>query len=117
MPTHFNCDKNNYSKMVQILGSAEEFDKAINSDSLVIVDFFATWCGPCKMLAPILEKLSTKYSAATFYKIDVDEVPSVAAAQEITAMPTIILYKSGKVVSKVVGANPSAIDQAISSSI
>ncbi|GMM34491.1 thioredoxin [Saccharomycopsis crataegensis] len=103
--------------MVKVLNNAPEFETAIKTDSLVVVDFFATWCGPCKMIAPLLEKFDEKFAAAAFYKLDIDEVPSIAQSQDITAMPTIVLYKGGKEVKRVVGANPAAIQQAISSNL
>ncbi|SCU91362.1 LADA_0F09494g1_1 [Lachancea dasiensis] len=99
--------------MVTQLASAADFDKAIQADKLVVVDFFATWCGPCKMIAPMLEKFAAEYSSADFYKLDVDEVPEVAQKTEVSAMPTIVLFKAGQVVDKVVGANPALIKQKI----
>ncbi|KAL3233053.1 Thioredoxin-1 [Nakaseomyces bracarensis] len=99
--------------MVKQISSAAEFDSAIAVDKLVVVDFFATWCGPCKMIAPMIEKFANEYSTADFYKVDVDELPEVAQKNEVSAMPTMVLYKNGKEVAKVVGANPAAIKQAI----
>lgn len=99
--------------MVKQISSSAEFDSAIAADKLVVVDFFATWCGPCKMIAPMIEKFATEYSTADFYKLDVDELPEVAQKNEVSAMPTLVLYKNGKEVAKVVGANPAAIKQAI----
>ncbi|SCU97538.1 LANO_0E16270g1_1 [Lachancea nothofagi CBS 11611] len=99
--------------MVTQISSSADFDKAIQADKLVVVDFFATWCGPCKMIAPMLEKFAAEYSSADFYKLDVDEVPEVAQKSEVSAMPTIVLFKSGKVVDKIVGANPALIKQKI----
>ncbi|QHS73512.1 thioredoxin TRX2 [Saccharomyces paradoxus] len=104
--------------MVTQLKSASEYDNALASgDKLVVVDFFATWCGPCKMIAPMIEKFSEQYSDATFYKLDVDEVSDVAQKAEVSSMPTLIFYKSGKEVTRVVGANPAAIKQAIASNV
>ncbi|SCV99644.1 LAFE_0A07734g1_1 [Lachancea fermentati] len=103
--------------MVSQITSASQFADAIKADKLVVVDFFATWCGPCKMIAPMLEKFAAEYSQADFYKIDVDEVPDVAQSQEVSAMPTIKFYKSGKEVAKVVGANPAAIKQTIAANV
>ena len=100
-------------KMVQVIKSESEFSTAIKADKLVVVDFFAVWCGPCKMIAPMLEKFSQQYSNVVFYKVDVDELPSVAQSQEVTSMPTLLFFKSGELVGKVIGANPAAIKQTI----
>ncbi|GMM29659.1 thioredoxin [Martiniozyma asiatica (nom. inval.)] len=101
----------NSHTMVQVIQSEQEFNDTIKQQNLVVVDFFATWCGPCKMIAPMLEKFSVEYSTATFIKVDVDQLPTVAASQEITSMPTLLFFKNGEIVAKVIGANPGAIKQ------
>lgn len=103
--------------MVKQITSVSEFDSAIAVDKLVVVDFFATWCGPCKMIAPMIEKFAAEYSTADFYKLDVDDLPEVAQKNEVSAMPTLVLFKNGKEVAKVVGANPAAIKQAIANNV
>jgi thioredoxin 1 len=104
--------------MVNQITTVEQFQTAISSSKLVVVDFFAVWCGPCKMIAPLLERFSNEYAETTeFYKLDVDELSSVAQEQEVTAMPTIIFYRDGKVVDKVIGANPNAIKQKITANL
>lgn len=77
-------------KMVQVIKSESEFSTAIKADKLVVVDFFAVWCGPCKMIAPMLEKFSQQYSNVAFYKVDVDELPSVAQSQEVTDRKSVV---------------------------
>ncbi|WP_058485832.1 thioredoxin [Defluviitalea phaphyphila] len=73
----------------------------------VLVDFFAVWCGPCKMMSPIIDELSTKYEGKVkIGKLNVDEEPSTAAKYGIMSIPTIMIFKDGKVVDKVVGALP-----------
>lgn len=99
--------------MVTVIQSEEEFTKAISAPNLVVVDFFAVWCGPCKMIAPMLEKFSTQYTSAQFYKVDVDNLPSVAASNDVSSMPTLLFFKSGELVGKVIGANPAAIKQTL----
>lgn len=103
----------NNSTMVTVISSEEEFKNAISASNLVVVDFFAVWCGPCKMIAPMLEKFSKEYTSAKFYKVDVDQLPSVAASNEVTSMPTLLFFKSGELVGKVIGANPAAIKQTL----
>ncbi|KAI8901639.1 hypothetical protein BC833DRAFT_576684 [Globomyces pollinis-pini] len=99
--------------MVQIVETPEQFSDIISSNALVIVDFHATWCGPCKMIAPKYEKFSQTYTNMTFIKVDVDEVPEVAQTNEIRAMPTFLIFKDGSMVEEIVGADPVKIETAI----
>ena len=83
-------------------------------DSLVVVDFYATWCGPCKAIAPQIEAMSTgEFSAVKFLKVDVDECEEVAMEYNITAMPTFIFIKNGKKVDDMMGANPDKLKSMI----
>merc|ERR1712227_1029716 len=76
-------------KMVQKVNSADEFNAVVSKGGLVCVDFFATWCGPCRMIAPYLEELAKEFEGkCTFLKVDVDELEDLAAEQEVKAMPT-----------------------------
>ena len=82
------------------------FEENIQS-GLNIVDFWATWCGPCKMIAPVLEELAEDYDGtANVLKLDVDENPSTAAKYEVMSIPTLIVFKDGEPVDKVVGFQP-----------
>lgn len=75
----------------------EDFEKLINSDKPTLVDFFATWCGPCKMQSPILEQLKAKIGdEATILKVDVDKAPDIAAEYMVRSVPTIIIFKNGE---------------------
>ncbi|KAG7879922.1 hypothetical protein KL905_001415 [Ogataea polymorpha] len=94
---------------MKVIQSADEFKQATSVSNLVVIDFFATWCGPCKMIAPMLEKFSAEYSSFDFYKVDVDELPEIASQYDVTSMPTILFLKDGKEVKRIIGANPSAI--------
>lgn len=99
--------------MVQVIKSEAEFQELVKSPGLVVVDFFATWCGPCKMIAPLLEKFSQQYENAKFIKVDVDEFGAIAQEYEISSMPTILYFKDGQIVEKVIGANPAALKGAL----
>ena len=81
--------------------------EVLQSDVPVLVDFYATWCGPCKSLTPIVEELAVEYSGkAKMAKIDIDEAPGVASSHGIMAVPTLILFKDGKEVQKLTGFKP-----------
>ena len=85
-------------------------EKKINEiikEGVVLFDFFATWCGPCKMLAPELEKVVSKDSSINIYKIDVDKYTDLARNYGIMSVPTLVLYKDGKLVKKTSGFMPS----------
>jgi thioredoxin 1 len=93
--------------MINIL-TDENFDKAVNStNKFVLVDFFATWCGPCSVLGPILEKLDEQYKdRVVFMKADVDNVPNSAQKFNVEKIPNVVLLKNGKVVNSFVGLVP-----------
>ncbi|KAK5165110.1 thioredoxin trx1 [Saxophila tyrrhenica] len=99
---------------VHNLQSKADFDAAMGEKgTLMVLDCFATWCGPCKVIAPQVVKMSDTYTTARFYKLDVDEVPDVAQELSVRAMPTFMLFKDGEKVGEVVGANPTALENAI----
>ena len=77
------------------------------ASGVTLTDFWATWCGPCKMIAPVLEELAGDYDGkANILKLDVDENPSTAAKFEVMSIPTLIVFKDGEPVDKVVGFQP-----------
>lgn len=82
--------------------TSKEF-KEIIKDGKVVIDFFATWCGPCKMLSPVMDEISSELKNVNFYKIDVDKNEDVAMEYGIMSIPTIIIFKDGKVVNSIVG--------------
>ena len=81
--------------------SIEEFNNIINNDC-VIIDFYATWCGPCKMQAPVLEELANSRGVKVA-KVDVDLLPSLAKEHAVMSIPTLLLFKNGKLVDKKIG--------------
>ena len=89
--------------MVEKIYSEDFTSKVIKSPNTVLVDFFADWCGPCKMLAPVLEELSTSNPEIDFYKINVDENQDIATAFEISSIPCLIIFKDGEEVDRAVG--------------
>lgn len=87
--------------------NAVEFANEAEKSTVAIVDFSATWCGPCRMMAPVLEELSEEMSGkADFYNLDVDEAPEVAAKFGISSIPCLVLLKNGQAVSQSVGFRP-----------
>ena len=83
----------------------ENFQNLINKE-LVVVDFFATWCGPCKMLSPVLEDLANDRSNVNIVKVDVDECQNLAKNYGIMSVPTLLLFKNGSLISKRNGYMP-----------
>ena len=88
--------------MLLHINKVEEFENAIK-EGTVLVDFFATWCGPCKMLSPLLEEVAQENPGLTILKIDVDEVGQLAARYGVQAIPTLILFKNGQQVATKLG--------------
>ena len=97
--------------MVKEVTNLQEF-KTLTEDpsKTVLVDFTATWCGPCKQIAPVFEKLSEQHKNVTFIKVDVDAANEIATACNIQAMPTFHLYVKGKKEKELQGANPAGLE-------
>jgi len=85
----------------------ENFESAIKEHPLILVDFWAAWCFPCKMIAPTIEELAKEYKGkVTFAKLNVDENPKTAMQFGVTSIPTLILFKNGEIADKIIGAVP-----------
>mgnify|MGYP002869035516 CR=1 FL=1 len=83
----------------------KEFTEIIKNNNIVVADMSASWCGPCKALAPIIDELETEFTSVTFLKLDADEDNEVCLNYKIRNVPTVLFFKNGEVVSKLVGLN------------
>ena len=91
-----NINKNNFQ------------DEVMHSDKPVLLDFWASWCGPCRMVSPIVDEIATERSDIKVCKINVDEQPELAARFGVMSIPTLVVMKNGKVINQAVGARPKA---------
>lgn len=90
--------------MAKILDAAEFKELVLESEGNALVDFYAVWCGPCKMMAPIIDELSEEATDYAVYKVDVDEDPEIAEKYNVMSIPTLIYFEKGEPVRKKVGA-------------
>ena len=93
---------------MKIIKSAEFQKEVLENNLPVLVDFAATWCGPCQMMGPVLDQLSAEYEGkAKILKVDIDESPELAAKYQIMSVPNMIFFKGGNAVDSVIGAVPA----------
>ncbi len=88
---------------MKIVETKEEYSEILKNNEYVFIDFYADWCGPCKMVGPVVEKLSESNTDVTFAKVNVDHLPEVAQMYGIMSIPTLIILKNGEPVKKQVG--------------
>ncbi len=88
--------------------SAENFEPTVRSNDIVLVDFWASWCGPCRMFAPVYEKAAAAHPDIVFGKVDTEAQQALAAAAQITSIPTLMAFKGGTLVFSQPGALPAA---------
>ncbi len=102
--------------MVKLIGNSQEFNTLLESNALVVVDFFAEWCGPCKNFAPAFELKSKTRTNVVFCKIDVDNDSCGETCEKynITCMPTFLFFKNGNLVDRLEGASESSFDTKLS---
>lgn len=99
--------------MVNQIKGLEAFKKEIAFEGLTVVDCYATWCGPCKMISPVFEKIAESTPSAHFIQIDVDESADIASEYAVSAMPTFLFFKNGEKIQSVVGANPGLLTKTV----
>ena len=91
---------------VKVYNSEDLKFENLSMNKLTLVDFWATWCGPCRMMAPIVEELADEMGDVVFAKVDVDENPDIAMGLRIASIPTLMLFKDGQAVERVIGVTP-----------
>lgn len=93
--------------MSEVVSSADFTAKVLEAKGKVLVDFFATWCGPCRMVAPVIDEVAAeKAGEIAVYKVDIDQSPDIAQRYGVMSVPTIAVFENGQIVRQTVGAQP-----------
>ncbi len=88
--------------------NSSNFQDVVSANDVVVVDFCATWCGPCRMISPFLEEIDAEMPDIKVYKVDIDASPDIAASYDVMSVPTLIMFRNGAQVSTCVGASSKA---------
>ncbi|RHZ86382.1 hypothetical protein Glove_51g12 [Diversispora epigaea] len=101
--------------MVKQIENESEFDKCINEDTLTVVDFWASWCGPCKLMTPVVEEFAGIYKNVNFVKVNTDDQYDLSSKYSINSLPTFAFFKSGVRLTHfdVIGANKTLLEETI----
>ena len=86
----------------------ENFNTVLNTDKKILIDFFATWCGPCRMVSPIVDEIADEHPEFVVAKVDVDQNPDLAGEFGVMSIPTLVVIKDSKVINQSAGARPKA---------
>lgn len=108
MPEGRDTEKRRYIMEVRHIDFDEYKNEILKSDKLVLIDFFATWCGPCKMLSPVIEQIAEEHTEIEVVKVDVDKVPELAVSYNVVSIPTLVFLKDGNLVKQSVGFSSKA---------
>ena len=97
-----------------VIDTSNFINEVLNSDKPVLIDFWASWCGPCRMLSPVVEEIAAEYEGKIKVgKINIDEQPQLAAKYNVASIPTLMLFKNGKPVNTSVGVKPKRVIEAM----
>lgn len=91
---------------MKVISTMQEFEEVVKQNPSVLVDFFAEWCGPCKMIAPVLEEISSNTPGVEIVKVDVDQLPDLAQQFGVMSIPTLCTFKNGELKQQVTGFQP-----------
>ena len=103
--------------MLPILEYVDQYNDLIRDRSTFVIDCYAKWCGPCKVISPFYESLANKYKSITFFKLDVDESEELANLLNIEGMPTFLFYVKGKLYTKLVGVDKVKLENIVSNMV